>query len=126
VVTGTPLGVFDGARYPQVELKLNKGDMVLLFSDALTESQIADGKLRGENGLLALVKQLDHRSPQQFLHALIDAISGQQQNRAFDDDVTAVLVRATGTTTRWRDNLLAIFRLLGPVGDNTLLGVEGS
>jgi serine phosphatase RsbU (regulator of sigma subunit) len=126
VVTGTPLGVFDEARYPQVEMKLSDGDMVLLFSDALIESQIGDGTLRGEDGLLSLVNDLDLSAPQEFLHSVINGVAQEHPGRDFDDDVTALLVQATGTSTRWSDNLMAIFRLLRGVDDHTILEPRGT
>ena len=120
-VTGTPLGVHDQASYPQVETVLNAGDMVLLFSDALTESLDEKGELLGEKGLLQLVGQLSPAAPEQLLQELVRRTRENFSQNDPDDDLTVVLIQATGTSTRLSDNLLALFRLLRPVGDSTTL-----
>jgi serine phosphatase RsbU (regulator of sigma subunit) len=122
-VTGTPLGVHDQARYPQFEMVLERGDLILFFSDAVTESLDADGGMLGMDGLLRLIAPLDAASPAELLPRLLSALrSCHPDNSLVHDDLTLVLLEATGTSTKLVDNLLALFRLLGPVGDSTKLG----
>jgi len=121
VVTGTPLGVHDQASYPQVEIDLDRGDMMLLFSDALTEAEGERGKMLGEDGLLQLVRHLAPEPAQEFIRSLVDAVKGVRPRDVADDDMTIVLIQATATKTRWRDNLLALFRLLRQPTDRTRL-----
>ena len=40
---GPPLGLFPGAEYGHVELELREGDVVLLYTDGVTEAMAAGG-----------------------------------------------------------------------------------
>jgi serine phosphatase RsbU (regulator of sigma subunit) len=119
-VSGTPLGVHAGARYPQVERVLDDGDLVLLFSDAVTEYCDSDGLMWGETGLLTFLNQLNPRDPHELLRRVVEAVSSGPSSGHATDDLTVVLLQATGTATRLSDNLLALVRLLGKVRDHTL------
>ncbi len=119
VVSGTPLGVCAQAAYPQVETVLDAGDMVLLFSDALTESLDEKGAMLGEEGLLQLVSRLPAETPDLLIRRLVSQVKESSPNQQVGDDLTIVLIQATGTSTRLSDNLLALFRLMRPVGDST-------
>ena len=120
-IAGVPLGVYDGASYPQQEIALNSGDMVLLFSDALTESRDEHGQMRGEDGVLELVSQYSLESPRQLLSSLVAKVDEGHAGSGAADDLTIVLTKANESSTTLVDNLLAAFRLLRPVTDNTSL-----
>ena len=53
-----PLGILDIAEYGQVNLKLEAGDMVLMYTDSLMEASDAEGALLGPKGVLNLVRSL--------------------------------------------------------------------
>jgi phosphoserine phosphatase RsbU/P len=118
-VFGTPLGVHDQAYYPPVEMPLEPGDLVLIYSDALTESRDARGELLGMKGLAALAQQLDPSAPSQLITKLLQSIRQTHPGNLDHDDVTIVLFQATGTSTSLRDNLLAPLRLIRGVTDRT-------
>ena len=71
-VTDTPLGIAGEASYCQLEVRLQTGDMVLSFSDAVTESEDGDGRQLGREGVLQLVRDLDIQNSAE----LIPAVSG--------------------------------------------------
>jgi hypothetical protein len=121
VVTGTPLGVFDRARYPEAEFTLSAGDRLLLYSDALCESVNADGQVLGESGLLELTREISDRDSEALLPLLVQHVNEHQPGKQMGDDVTVILIEATDTSIRMSDNLLALFRLMRPVSDNTQL-----
>jgi len=114
-----PLGIVDQSEYQQLEVRLDPGDLVLCFSDALTESFDEQGSVLGQDGLLTILMNLDVTDPKQILDQLRTKIRSKHQGNLEDDDVTAILLQANGTGSTIRDNLLAPFRLLMPVRDNT-------
>jgi phosphoserine phosphatase RsbU/P len=120
-IFGTPLGVHDQAYYPPIELPLEPGDLVLIYSDALSESRDATGGLLGIQGLAALARQLDTSDPSRCVPALLGAVRQSHAGNLDHDDVTVILFQATGTATTLRDNLLAPYRLLRGVADRTAL-----
>ncbi len=120
-IFSTPLGVHDQAYYPPIELPLEPGDLVLIYSDALIESRDAAGELLGMKGLLALAQQQDVSDPSRLVTSLLDSIRQSHAENLDHDDVTVILFQATGTATTLRDNLLAPYRLVRGVTDRTSL-----
>jgi serine phosphatase RsbU (regulator of sigma subunit) len=121
IVTDTPLGVFDEADYSQRDLRLEAGDMVLCFSDAVTESRDAEGRQLGQTGVLRLLRQLKLGSADDIIPALVERITSLADGNLQGDDATLLLCQATGSAPSLKNNLFAPFRLLGPVADRTKL-----
>lgn len=74
----------------QIELEL--GDMVLMYTDGITEAQHADGDLYGDDRFVALLNSLlmDDNPPEEVLRRIIIEIMDFQEQRP-RDDATLVL-----------------------------------
>ncbi|MCU0873278.1 MAG: serine/threonine-protein phosphatase [Pirellulaceae bacterium] len=118
-VVDLPLGIMKEADYLTTEVRLDTGDLVLGFSDALTESCNRDGQLLGGEGIRKLVQELDASRPDDLISQLLEKIIRESPQNLVHDDLTVVLLRVTGTRSRIKDNLLAPFRLFGGVADRT-------
>ena len=121
VATDIPLGIVGDACYSQLAIKLQAGDMVLSYSDAIIESTDEDGRQLGEAGILKLVRELDLQEPDQVIPAIVESITALAGNNLEQDDATILLCRATGSGPSLKNNLLAPFRIFGPVKDRTSL-----
>ena len=120
--TDMPLGITGQTTYCQLSVRLEVGDMVLGFSDAVTESQDSGGRQLGRQGVLRLVRELKVADPTELIPALIERIMGLADDNLKQDDATILLCQATGGGPSLRDNLLAPFRLFDQVADQTELG----
>ncbi len=96
--------------------------MVLCYSDALSESEDADGRQLGCDGVLRLVSELGVHQPADLIPAMIRRIGEIDPDSLQRDDTTLLLCEATGSGPPLKNSLLAPFRLLGPVADKTSLG----
>src|SRR5262245_10179716 len=67
-----PFGVDDSTAYPAVEVELGRGDLVLFYTDALTEATDPRGQPLGEGGILELVRFLDVTDPARVAGALVE------------------------------------------------------
>lgn len=114
-----PLGVHDQTVYEQSEMILDAGDMILFYSDALTESLTPAGDLLQTDGLLKMVDARRSSEPSEILPQLLATVQANHPQNADQDDLTIMLCRATDTATTIRDNLLAPLRLFRAVRDNT-------
>ena len=88
-----PLGFSAREIYEQQTVQLDVGDMLVFYSDGITEAANADGELFGEERLQQTVKEHAGKTPQYLLDAVHDevrAFAGQDQ---FRDDVTCVTVK---------------------------------
>lgn len=121
VPADTPLGVIAEAGYGQVDLRLQTGDLVLSFSDAVTESQDRDGRLLGQAGVLRMVRELVVQQPEQVIPALVDRIRALRTQNLRQDDATFLLSQTTGGGPPLRNSLLAPIRFMGRVADRTCL-----
>lgn len=106
----TPLGVSDRARYSESKIKLDPGDRMLCVSDAFTEASDRDGKLLGSAGLLRIVARLNAASADQIIPSLVAHISDLHAGNLQQDDATALLFEADGSSPSLFNNLLAPFR----------------
>jgi sigma-B regulation protein RsbU (phosphoserine phosphatase) len=93
---GFPVGLLSGAEFQQFELTLAPGDRLLLLSDGVTECPMPDAPMLGEEGLEALVRDLQHLVGQSFLEALIWRLSEISGHAEFPDDVSGILLEYRG------------------------------
>jgi hypothetical protein len=117
--SGALPGVVDPNEYQQFRTKLEIGDMVLGYSNALTECRSSDGGTIGLNGLLERVQDLDPTSPAEIGSALAARMQDEFSENLANEDATVLLCQATNTPVAWQDNVLAPFRLLRTATDRT-------
>lgn len=92
-----PLGIETLVRYGEASTRLDPGDLLLFYTDALPEAHTADGGMLGQDGLLELVKTVSAASPpQQMVAELLQRIETLSPGNLARDDVTILLVRANG------------------------------
>ena len=94
---GVVLGLFDTASFEEETLKLGPGDLIVLFSDGVTEAMNAEGEEFTDDRLIACANAHRGEAPQQVLDALLADVHAFCAGEAQSDDVTAVLVRYNGT-----------------------------
>jgi len=91
-----PLGIFDMTEYEHFDVELEAGDCVLAYTDALMEAAGPDGQILGEDGLLQLVRGLDHASPKELAESLLRETDIRCPAALSCDDVTVMVLRASG------------------------------
>jgi serine phosphatase RsbU (regulator of sigma subunit) len=90
-----PLGIDDSVSFDQVEVSLGRGDLVLFYTDALTEAASPEGRQLGEAGLLDLVRLLDVSDPATLAGALLGRLEAYRGGQAPEDDLTFLLLYHT-------------------------------
>ena len=92
-VGGTVVGLFGDMRYSEGSITLNPGDIVVAYSDGITEPENDFGEF-GEERLIRIVRENRDlglaRISDAILAAVVDWIGGEEQ----PDDMTVVLARA--------------------------------
>lgn len=91
-VSDLPMGMIDPTSYTQFSAPLEKGDLVVLYTDSLMEASDDSGRQLGEAGLLRLVRGLDARRPDALADELIAAVERHRAGAPANDDVTAVVL----------------------------------
>ncbi len=92
VAGNLPLGIDDDSPYRQFAVDLGPDDVVVFYTDALTEAADASGTLLGEEGLIALARGLDPSAPDRIGPDLLAGVEAHRGGRAADDDVTILTI----------------------------------
>lgn len=88
-----PLGIRDGEIFDQISVPFEPGDMLLFFSDGITEARNAAGELFGVERLSAHVDANAGRGPALLADSLRQAVSAFAGLAPLSDDLTSVAVR---------------------------------
>ena len=107
-----PIGILDDGTYRSSKLRLNVNDMVLTYTDSLSEATGADGDLLGTRGVCDIVNSLSAVPPESLIPELLSAIRRLNSDNLMADDTTVMLLRANGSGVPFIENLKAPFRML--------------
>jgi serine phosphatase RsbU (regulator of sigma subunit) len=86
------LGLFDDASYESSVFRLDKGDILVVYSDGLTDAENPQGEMFGEERLLKLIRQEAPSGSQAIEQRLLKAIEAFTQSLPQTDDITFVVV----------------------------------
>ena len=93
-IEGLPLGLIPGTTYSQTAVRTGVDDMLVLYTDGISETMDPSGNELGYRGLLELARGADVESPVQVSRALMsgaEAFRGDAPRR--DDETLVVLQR---------------------------------
>jgi serine phosphatase RsbU (regulator of sigma subunit) len=79
--TNLSLGVDDESPYEQFAIPLGRGDLVVVYTDALTGANDPAGQMLGEPGLLAVARGLAPGDPLRVGPALLDGVARHRAGR---------------------------------------------
>jgi len=88
---GPPLGLFPEHSYANIELQLEPGDRLLLYTDGLTEARNASGIEFGEHNVARIGNENMRLTAAEMLETLRGEVTSFC-NDTFDDDLTLVVV----------------------------------
>jgi sigma-B regulation protein RsbU (phosphoserine phosphatase) len=89
---GIPLGVLPDWNYETSEVSLEPGDLLVLYSDGITEAGLAEGEEYGEARLSSLVASLK-KSPLEEIQASVLRAVRDWSGVEPEDDMTLMIVR---------------------------------
>lgn len=99
-ISGPAAGVMDGLAYTALETRLSPGDILLLYTDGVTEAMDGAGSLYGERRLLAVATGTgadgDARTAVRRIMADVRAHAGGAEQ---SDDITILAIRYRGPTS---------------------------
>ena len=90
---GTPVGAVEGAKYTSGTLRLDAGDLLVAYTDGITESENPRGEFWGQKGFEQLLRSCRNSTPKQIVQCVLDAIASFTKGQAQRDDITLVVAR---------------------------------
>ncbi|HTX93215.1 MAG TPA: SpoIIE family protein phosphatase [Anaerolineales bacterium] len=94
--TGAAVGLVEEYKLRVEQVLLRPGDLVLLYTDGVTEAVDAQGEPFGQERLVRLVAQNADRSAQEIVSALRIGLEDFIGTAALADDVTLVVCKVSG------------------------------
>ena len=93
-----PLGMFRETRYREYHLLIEPGDVLLLYTDGVTEALSPDGVEFGRDRLVQAVKENSEQPARELIASLEMAVLGWTANAGASDDVTFFVIKALKDT----------------------------
>ncbi len=94
--TGMALGVEHGVAMGQASIDLAPGDVLLFYTDGITEAFSPTGEIFGESRLSAVLNVLIPASASDVLEAVDTAVVQFIADAPVSDDITLIVVRRSG------------------------------
>jgi serine phosphatase RsbU (regulator of sigma subunit)/DNA-binding NarL/FixJ family response regulator len=91
--TGMALGVIEDAVWELKTVELAKGDLLLLFTDGVTDAQDSQERLFGKARLLDVVQTHAISCPQSLLDGVLAAVQAHADGQPQFDDITIIAAR---------------------------------
>lgn len=92
-VNGMVVGAFSHAKYDESRIRLEPQDLLVFFTDGITEPENEYGEMFGEDRLADLAVRNAHLGDQEILDCIIDAVKQWTGEGELQDDMTLLLVR---------------------------------
>jgi sigma-B regulation protein RsbU (phosphoserine phosphatase) len=94
-VGGTVVGLFSPLTYEQAEIQIQPGDLLLAFTDGITEPENIYGEEFGEDRVLQVVRRALSASPQILVEEIYRSVSDWTGSPELQDDMTLVVAKAS-------------------------------
>ncbi|ARN82409.1 PAS domain S-box protein [Methylocystis bryophila] len=91
---GLVLGALRGVDFEERTVELTAGDLLLLYTDGVTEAQNAAGDFYGVERLIESLRQHKELALEGIVNALLDDTRGFCGDRPLDDDIAIVVMKA--------------------------------
>jgi serine phosphatase RsbU (regulator of sigma subunit)/pSer/pThr/pTyr-binding forkhead associated (FHA) protein len=92
-VSGIPLGIFGESRYQDSEEPLSSSDVVILYSDGITECMNEDEEEFGEDRLKTVLASNSDKSAHDISEAIVHAVDVFREEAPSSDDITLVVLK---------------------------------
>jgi sigma-B regulation protein RsbU (phosphoserine phosphatase) len=91
-----PVGFFSHVPYADKTEQLRKGDVIVVYSDGVTEALDVQGQEFGEERLIKILQERSTDAATAILDAIVEEVKTFSAGVPQHDDVTAMVVRYTG------------------------------
>ena len=95
--SGLPLAVVEDTAYDEATIRLDEGDCLLIFSDGVTEIANAAGEMLGIDGLVGILSRYGYPKSGIQLHTVEEQLLKYSNAIRFDDDLTFMEIRFSGS-----------------------------
>lgn len=91
--TGPVLGPAPQAKYTIENILFEVGDVLVIYSDGITESANANYEEFGEKKLIKIIRKNMQRTPKEITYAILDEVIKFSKEGKYSDDKTLVVIK---------------------------------
>ncbi len=92
-VNGTVVGAFPFSKYDESKVQLETGDLLVCYTDGITEPENEYGEMFGEERLIELVSKHADRDDTKIIETVMEAVRQWTNSPELTDDMTVLLAR---------------------------------
>ena len=92
-MNGTVVGAFPFSEYGESRIALEPGDLLVFFTDGVTEPENEYGEMFGEERFLDLLVRNAHLSEDEIVSTVIESVREWTGSEELQDDMTLLLAR---------------------------------
>jgi serine phosphatase RsbU (regulator of sigma subunit) len=96
--SGLALGMFDEAKYATNQITIAPGDVLVMYTDGITEAENNAGQAFEDTGLEAALASVWEEDPMRIGRALLEAAEKHAQDVRLVDDLTALVLKRAPAT----------------------------
>jgi serine phosphatase RsbU (regulator of sigma subunit) len=91
--TGIALGLFEHAEYGAAHTVLDPGDLLVFYSDGITEAEDPAGEPLEESGLQLILNRVAGLTPSEITTEVLAAVHAHAKRTRFFDDLTVLVLK---------------------------------
>jgi phosphoserine phosphatase RsbU/P len=91
-IGGMPVGILADAQFATTTFQFEIGDVLVAYTDGITEAENAHGELWGEQRLESLLRSCRGETPEQIIQRILGEVSEYANGQPQRDDVTLVVM----------------------------------
>ena len=100
---GLILGIKQNVVFEERQVHLGPGDILLLYTDGVTEAETPDGAFFGEDRLCSLLREYRTLPPKQIVADILDQVRLFTGQHSFNDDISLVIMKIEAVTNSRED-----------------------
>ncbi len=93
--TGQLIGPFPNERYRAEFTIMHKGDVLLLYTDGVSDASNENREMYGEKKLVEKLKEYRQRTPKEIAQLILEDVQKHNRLQDFSDDKTLVVIKRT-------------------------------
>ena len=90
--SGLPVGLFEGSQFFSRAFSLEEGDVLVLYTDGITDAENPRGEHWGRARFETLLQACSDCTPKQIMRRVLDEVSAFVKNSPQQDDMTLVVL----------------------------------
>jgi sigma-B regulation protein RsbU (phosphoserine phosphatase) len=91
--TGIPVGISADPQFPSATFQFEIDDVLVAYTDGITEAENRQHELWGQQRLEALLKSCSRKSPKEIIDTILDQVSKFANGQPQRDDVTLLVMQ---------------------------------